>query len=68
MIEHKIGEVFESDGKNVRVEQAIGNIYSCGKCEFNPNECPSLQYDCKLDDCIAELRDDGKDVVFVKVE
>ena len=68
MIEHKIGEVFKCDGKEVRVETSIGSVYSCSKCAFKPNECPSLQYDDKLDDCIAELRDDGEDVIFVEVK
>ena len=68
MIEHKIGEVFTCCGKKVRVKQLRGGTCSCDKCAFKPNECPSLQYDDKLDHCISELRDDGKDVNFVEIE
>ena len=37
MVEHKIGDTFKCDGKEVRVEPSIGNVYSCGKCAFKPN-------------------------------
>lgn len=64
-MERKIGEVFEYQGKKLKVVQTEGS--TCYNCYFANRDC-----DCDtrkvLGACLSETRTDNKPVIFVEVE
>ena len=63
--ERKIGEVFEFEGKKLKVVQTEGS--TCYNCYFANRDC-----DCDtrkvLGACLSETRTDNKPVIFVEVK
>lgn len=63
-MERKIGEVFEYEGKALRVEEYKDNVNECFGCFFD-GKCFSLK---AVGHCEAERRTDKKNVIFVEVK
>ena len=61
-MERKIGEIFEHEGKKLRVEESKSG--NCGGCFFN-GQCPLIVRKT-AGECQAESRGDNKGVVFVE--
>lgn len=64
-MERKIGEIFEFEGKKLKVVQTEGS--TCYNCYFANRDC-----DCDtrkvLGACLSETRTDNKPVIFVEVK
>ena len=63
-MERKIGEVFEYEGKALRVEEYKDNVNECFGC-FLDGKCFSSK---AVGHCEAERRTDKKNVIFVEVK
>lgn len=63
-MERKIGEIFEHEGKKLRVEESKSG--NCGGCFFN-GQCPLIVRKT-AGECQAESRVDNKYVIFVEVQ
>lgn len=63
-MERKIGEVFEYEGKALRVEEYKDNVNECFGCFFD-GKCFSSK---AVGHCEAERRTDKKNVIFVEVK
>ena len=63
-MERKIGEIFEHEGKKLRVEESKSD--NCGGCFFN-GQCPLIVRKT-AGECQAESRVDNKYVIFVEVQ
>lgn len=60
-VEYKLGEVFEYDGKKLKVVET--ESYSCRGCYFL-----NLRDECYPHLCLLSERKDRKDVIFKPVE
>ena len=65
-MERKIGEVFEYQGKKLKVVQTTSNL--CNNCYFYVNSiCKEMRKQC-CGECDQRMRIDGKPVIFVEVK
>ena len=64
--ERKIGEVFEYQGKKLKVVQTEGS--TCYNCYFANRDCDCENTRKVLGACVRETRSDNKPVIFVEVE
>ena len=63
--EFKVGETFQLGLVKVRVVK--DDVYSCSKCIFNGTKLCGNIYPL-TGSCFSDRREDGQDVIFVKVE
>ena len=61
-MEHKLGEVFEDGGVNLRIEKSING---CHGCTFLHDRCCKRSSTCET--CVSFFRKDHDSVIFVKV-
>lgn len=67
-MERKIGEVFEFEGKKLKVEKAKNG--SCDGCAFQAKSCYYMNLPEEVfgySYCLQDLREDGKSVIFKEV-
>ena len=63
-MERKIGDTFEFEGKKLQVKESASN--GCDGCFFYM-KCSSITMGLS-GECEVDVRDDGKDVIFVEVQ
>lgn len=59
-MERRIGEIFEIEGRNLKVEKAQPG--SCTGCYFLDKNC--IKYRDTTGECVDEFRDDDTDIIF----
>ena len=64
--ERKVGEVFEFEGKTLKVVETIGS--TCYNCYFEVRDCDCENTRKVLGACLSETRTDNKPVIFVEVK
>ena len=64
--ERKVGEVFEFEGKILKVVETIGS--TCNNCYFEVRDCDCENTRKVLGACLSETRTDNKPVIFVEVK
>lgn len=69
-IEHKIGEVFKYDGKNIKVKKCDGR-YECEDCIHEKTDGGCCMHDefekfKDFEECVAEYRKDKENVKFTE--
>ena len=70
-VEHKIGEIFKYDGKNIKVEKCDGR-YDCADCIHSKTDGGCRLYDESeefedFEECTSEYRKDKEDVKFIEI-
>lgn len=67
--QHNVGEIFVHCGCTYQIKEAKG-IYDCKGCCFfdNKGKCKSPKRGIEFEDCSNALRQDGKRVIFVRVD
>ena len=64
--ERKVGEVFEFEGKTLKVVETIGSTFY--NCYFEVRDCDCENTRKVLGACLSETRTDNKPVIFVEVK
>ena len=62
-MERAIGEVFEFEGKKLKV---VKKYVRCKECFFYEIPCPCRAFEDIRGECIAEGREDGNNVYFIR--
>ncbi len=65
-MEREIGEVFNYDGKKLKVVETKGS--TCYNCYFADRDCDCMNTRKILGACVSEIRTDHKPVIFVEVK
>lgn len=64
--ERKVGEIFEYQGKKLKVVETKGSI--CNNCYFENRECSNENISKVCGACLRETRTDNKPVIFMEVK